>query len=348
MSEKKNVEVIYVAPKPHGFGILDWLQDSFLMRLLRPFGVLAIIFGVYGFMLDLGDRRAARETDAWQVLTTHAPGNSGKIQALEYLNSDTSLSIANPRTWKLPFGWTIPLGPASSNCGERDAQGKVPDKWVLICDFGPFKTKTVLMGIDLSGTFSADEKKWVNGIWLVGVKLPSAMLVDTHFEGANLSDAHFEQADLDGAHLDGAFIDGADFGQASLFLATMKGAFISGSQFAGAGLQYADLRGATLLDSDFADVNFGWTDLRGAVLTGSLFNGADFKEAALVGADLAGVDLGNARNLTQNQVDFACVETDTLLPKGIVARQPKCKRDGDRVLLNENGYPVRDTPPKMN
>ena len=54
-----------------------------------------------------------------------------------------------------------------------------------------------------------------------------------------------------------------------------------------------------------------------ATLVGGNFDGADFKDAELHHAVIAGVDLSHARGLTQDQVDDACGDARTRLPKGL-------------------------------
>ncbi len=58
-------------------------------------------------------------------------------------------------------------------------------------------------------------------------------------------------------------------------------------------------------------------DLRGARLAD-----ADLANARLVDADLRGADLSHVRNLTQRQLDFACVDAETRLPPGLAAPPP--------------------------
>ena len=74
-----------------------WLCRSLHIAFLwfcRPFNdsiriiqLVAILIAMIAFVIDLGYRQEAREARAWQLLTTKAPGNSGKIWVLEYLNS---------------------------------------------------------------------------------------------------------------------------------------------------------------------------------------------------------------------------------------------------------------------
>jgi hypothetical protein len=71
---------------------------------------------------------------------------------------------------------------------------------------------------------------------------------------------------------------------------------------AGANLRCAKLLAMDLRDARLAD--------------------ADLENARLVDADLRGADLSHVRNLTQRQLDFACVDAATRLPPGLTAPPP--------------------------
>lgn len=109
-------------------------------------------------------------------------------------------------------------------------------------------------------------------------------------EGAgdvNLNGAYIPKADLQRANL-----QHADLGNAKL-----SRAFLSQANLSGAGLVYSDLSGA----------NLNSVNLSGAILWG-----ADLRDAYLWNTDLSGASLrsnlvyGDARNLTQQQLDEAC------------------------------------------
>ena len=129
-------------------------------------------------------------------------------------------------------------------------------------------------------------------------------------------------------------LDGADFRNACLRKASLKDADMEDADFRGAYLGLADLRSPLLAHADFEGANLQGADLRGAFLTGANFAGANLrcfashkKElhpqvecADLTGAKLDGArfpaDLSHAKGLTQGQLDNACGDEATLLPKG--------------------------------
>ena len=94
-----------------------------------------------------------------------------------------------------------------------------------------------------------------------------------------------------------------------------------------------DLSGANLSYLELVGVEFAQAILSNAVLTGANLTGADFGRADLskaqfAGASLAqtdltlarleGADLSGALGLAQPQLDRACGDTATQLPKGLV------------------------------
>ncbi len=73
------------------------------------------------------------------------------------------------------------------------------------------------------------------------------------------------------------------------------------------GLKKADLRGANLQEADLHCANLQKADLRGATLTK---------------ANLRGANLTDVKNFTQAQLNQACVNEHTKLPKGLTRPAP--------------------------
>jgi uncharacterized protein YjbI with pentapeptide repeats len=84
------------------------------------------------------------------------------------------------------------------------------------------------------------------------------------------------------------------------------------ANFQGVNLVLADLRGAILRRADFQEA-----DLRGADFQGADLWKADFQGADLRGEPLYETNLMGAKNLTQEQVNTACVNEHTQLPEGL-------------------------------
>ena len=92
-----------------------WVKKSEVRRFftfVRAVEFLAILIALIGFFNELRYWHEERTARAWQLLTTPAPGNSGKGEALEYLNSRglslESIDLTPPilaEQWKqIPIG----------------------------------------------------------------------------------------------------------------------------------------------------------------------------------------------------------------------------------------------------
>lgn len=72
-----------------------------ILRILDALSKLGIILAVSSFLMEISYRQIERETQAWQLITTPARGNGGKVEALQYLNSEV---------WYWPFKKKVDLG----------------------------------------------------------------------------------------------------------------------------------------------------------------------------------------------------------------------------------------------
>ncbi len=94
-----------------------------------------------------------------------------------------------------------------------------------------------------------------------------------------------------------------------------------------ADLSGADLRGANLTDANLTDANLAGAiivgaDLERANLTNASFTSANLTDASLWRANLTGAKLRDAYNLTQDQLDFASINTGGTPPALPGALQP--------------------------
>ena len=139
-----------------------------------------------------------------------------------------------------------------------------------------------------------------------GVSLAGAPL-----ERANLPRVDLENAELERADLEDAYLEEANLQSANLEFANLYSAYLGN-----ANLQGADLGNANLRDAHLNETNLQGANLRGAVLQ-SAGVAANLKDAHLWGAYLQGADLGHARGLTQQQLDVADGNAETVLPEGL-------------------------------
>lgn len=87
---------------------LTWPFQEF-KTTLRIIEFAAILIAIFAFFMELTYRHEEREARAWQLLIAKAPGNSGKIEALEYLHkrgaSLRGIDLAPPEAPKVWDEW---------------------------------------------------------------------------------------------------------------------------------------------------------------------------------------------------------------------------------------------------
>ena len=224
-------------------------------RFIKAIEPLVILIAIFAFAIEMSDRREEQTARAWQLVTTKASGNGGKIEALEYLN------FQSPE-WLL--GW-----------------------WPYA------KKRTSLEGIDLTPPALAEQWKgkeesertigWrecPDRTYLVAVKLPKAAMFKAKLPCADLTAANLSEAVLHEANLSGANLFGANLNKATLNLANLSGASLIGADLREAKSFGADLRGADLFGADLSGAYLiGGVKLRGANLGGADLTGANFKYA---------------------------------------------------------------------
>ncbi len=115
------------------------------------------------------------------------------------------------------------------------------------------------------------------------------------------------QVDLSYQELTGRDLSGARIRQADLSLATLDY-----TTFAGADMSIVNAFGVRADHADFTRVNF-----EDAVLVGGWFGGSRFDGARFANANVSGSDFSGATGLSQSQLDTACGDTETRLPKGL-------------------------------
>jgi uncharacterized protein YjbI with pentapeptide repeats len=121
------------------------------------------------------------------------------------------------------------------------------------------------------------------------------------------------QVDLSYQELPGIDLSGARLRQADLSLSTFDR-----TKFAGANMSIVNGFGLRAENADFSKVDFA-----DASLVGGWFGGSDFAAAKFDNANLSGSDFETAKGLTQMQLNTACGDTSTKLPKGL--KLPACK-----------------------
>jgi uncharacterized protein YjbI with pentapeptide repeats len=121
----------------------------------------------------------------------------------------------------------------------------------------------------------------------------------------NLFQADFSNHELKGRNFAGARLRQADF----------SAAVMTRTVFAGADLRDVNAYGAVLTAANFAGAN-----LTNASFVGAYLEGANFRGATLTGANFSGAEMERATGLSQGQLDGACGDASTRLPRGLRLR----------------------------
>lgn len=177
-----------------------------------------------------------------------------------------------------------------------------------------------------------------------GTRLADATLRDADLSFSDLTGANLWHADLAGATLSSAQLAFARLSEADLSRARLDGACLDTTFFMKTNLREADVSGADLRTTraDVFQMMFG--GLRSA-LESTRFSEADFTNATLSGAILHGVDLSEAKGLTQQQLEQAELDEITKLPANL--RLPRRREEKQRplsesMLLDTHCVPVHD------
>ena len=120
--------------------------------------------------------------------------------------------------------------------------------------------------------------------------------------GCNLFQADFQNVEL----------KNKNFARARLRQADMSAAILNHTSFAGGDLRDINAYGALFSSADFAGAN-----LTNASFVGAYLQGANLRGAHLDGANFSGAEMDRARGLTQAQLDRACGDDTTRLPRGL-------------------------------
>jgi uncharacterized protein YjbI with pentapeptide repeats len=131
--------------------------------------------------------------------------------------------------------------------------------------------------------------------------------------GAHCPRCNLFQADLSNKTLRARNYAGARLRQADLSLSVFNH-----GDFAG-----ADLRDANGYGALFSSANFARANLTNSTFVGAYLQGANFRGATLNGVNFSGAEMDRAVGLSQGQLNGACGDASTKLPRGL--RLPLCK-----------------------
>jgi uncharacterized protein YjbI with pentapeptide repeats len=125
--------------------------------------------------------------------------------------------------------------------------------------------------------------------------------------GASCPHCNLFQADFSNLELKGRNFAGARLRQADMSAAVMNHTILAG----------ADLRDVNAYGAVFTGVSFAGANLTNASFVGTYLEGADFRGANLSGVNFSGAEMDRAIGLTQTQLNQACGDDSTALPRGL-------------------------------
>lgn len=125
-------------------------------------------------------------------------------------------------------------------------------------------------------------------------------------DGKSCSGCNLFQAELAYQDVDKADLSGARLRQSNLALTTFDDVNLSG----------ANLSVANLFGARFNRGNLARANMQNVIAVGTYFGSSNLTGADLSGANLSGADLTIAKGLTQPQLNRACGDRNTRLPKG--------------------------------
>ncbi|MGV6839253.1 MAG: pentapeptide repeat-containing protein [Planktomarina sp.] len=223
--------------------------------MMATFG--SVLFSVFVYLKEAEDRQSDAIARAWSLLTTPAVGNSGKIEALEYLYSQN-----------------IPLTGIDLSCATMGGA----ENWDA--EKHECETPTFLRRVNLA----AKNDRWVD---LSGAHLQGADLTGANLRRANLFAADLQGTNLWNANLQGADLRTANLQKADLRFINLQGTNLSAANLPGASLWGANLQGAYLKVGQMQEANLGLANLQGA----------DLGIANLQAANVSKADFTDAQDL---------------------------------------------------
>lgn len=125
--------------------------------------------------------------------------------------------------------------------------------------------------------------------------------------GASCPGCNLFQADLSNLTLRGLNLSKARLRQADLSTVVMNRVNFAGG----------DLRDVNAYGGVFGGASFARADLTNASFVGTFLEGASFAGANLTGVNFSGAEMDRATGLSQGQLNRACGDESTRLPRGL-------------------------------
>lgn len=313
--------------KPSEYSLWKLSDINNVLRKWEPIGlfvaVIALIVSGVQFNFELEDRedeRIARKNgrivDAWQLLTTQASGNSGKVESIEFL-LEQNISLDGLDMSCETHGGKIAKQEIVNSTQQDRAK-------THLCTKPVYLRNLKFVGTPPDDKIRKDiEAASFRGGDLVGLKLENWTFRFSDFSYAVIEDAEFEKV----AFIEGRFPN-------YIAKAKLKNISITGGniawpivwrdlEFVSAWMQYFGMRESLLSNVVFRDSLLNEISLNDSKLYLVSFFGVDLDTISFDNTEFHNINLSNSAisentGLTQAQLDEAWA-WDDMLPTGIPA-----------------------------
>ena len=271
------------------------------MRGFEPWGIFLAILGLLitltAFLIEMEDRQAERTFRAWEFVLE----NERVAQAYDAKRGETLPAYGSANAQAIVFL-------------NREFEGRFCTGWlepVFRWLTGDTRRRCLLP----SKQRSSLESRYLRGVHFEDVDLAYADFYKADLASANLKGTNLMRARLGKADLSDAMLQGANLVRAMLNGAALEDANLERAELTRANLFGADLRDAHLEGANLTRARLRKANLRDATLRHAVLAEADLSGADLTMTDIAGARMREARNLTRQQLERACVSEDEPPPE---------------------------------
>lgn len=235
--------------KNHIIKVLDFLSKYWKV-VIELIIAIATISALY---LQYDALREQKITSAWQLITTKSVGNSGKVEALEFLAKQGVPLVGIDLSKK-------------NNCTSLSKDN--------------FIRKEVIIKIDQNEEEDVENHKKYNKslTYLQGLNLSKNNmgeiidLSESNFNETYLYNAHFCDTIIQQAQFNGSYLQGTKFNQSDLSYTKFNGSDLYNVTFHKSNLQKAQFHGSLLTNVDFNQSDLRWAEFHGSELRGVKFD----------------------------------------------------------------------------
>ncbi|MDJ0533529.1 MAG: pentapeptide repeat-containing protein [Xenococcaceae cyanobacterium MO_207.B15] len=308
------------------------LKNAAVLNIINLVASVTIIISLITWLATEKQGRDAEIYQAWQVITNahEQSGSGGRIEALEFLNSEPRRVPWFWIKWKkqslaglaAPKAYLVEIELQEADLGSANLeQADLGSANLEQADLGSANLEQADLGSANLSQADLSEANLEKAVLRLA-NLEKAVLLKANLSQADLGSANLEQADLWLANL-----EKADLGRANLHQAYLSDANLQEANLGRTHLEEADLSEANLKKADLSEANLQQTklwladlqeaklwlaNLQEADLSGANLQEANLRRANLEKADLLKANLSQAKLWLANLEEAVLVETTNL------------------------------------